>query len=305
MARKEGGISSTGLGNDTSTGLPAVETAPDPDEDDLDDLDDLLDEFSSTGLGNSKIEPPSISAVPHPSSTEGQQSLSAVSTNEDFAKDLQSGMSNLIDGLENTPEMKQQFDTLIKELGATSTAVSQDEIPSTSAAEVPFQETIRRTMERMQDSGEQAGAAATAEGTDDILAQMLKEMQSGDLDGPDSEEGFSKMLLGMMEQLTNREILYEPMKELHDKYPAWMDKNKSTVPPDDRRRYEEQQSLVGEIVGKFEERGYSDSKAADREFIVERMQRMQAAGTPPADLVGDMNAAQEALDDVGFGCPQQ
>jgi len=33
------------------------------------------------------------------------------------------------------------------------------------------------------------------------------------------------MLLGMMEQLTNKDILYEPMKELDDKFPDWMEKN--------------------------------------------------------------------------------
>lgn len=33
--------------------------------------------------------------------------------------------------------------------------------------------------------------------------------------------------------------------------------------------------------------------------------QMQAAGSPPPDLVGDMNAAQEALGDLDAGCPQQ
>ena len=32
---------------------------------------------------------------------------------------------------------------------------------------------------------------------------------------------------------------------------------------------------------------------------------MQAAGSPPPDLVGDMNAAQEALGEIDAGCPQQ
>ena len=32
---------------------------------------------------------------------------------------------------------------------------------------------------------------------------------------------------------------------------------------------------------------------------------MQAAGSPPPDLAGDMNAAQEALGDIDAGCPQQ
>lgn len=180
-------------------------------------------------------------------------------------------------------------------------------------------------MERMQTSGDQATAAATSDDSDDILAQMLKDMQGGGLGGAGGDEDFSKMLMGMMEQLTNKDILYEPMKELHDKFPGWMTKNRNSTKPDDLQRYEEQQRLVEEIVGKFEEEGYSDSNAADREYIVERMQKaglllllaptdtcianfvnqMQAAGSPPADLVGDMNAAQEALGDLDSGCPQQ
>lgn len=32
---------------------------------------------------------------------------------------------------------------------------------------------------------------------------------------------------------------------------------------------------------------------------------MQAAGSPPPDLVGDMNAAQETLEDFDAGCAQQ
>ena len=80
------------------------------------------------------------------------------------------------------------------------------------------------------------------------------------------------MLMGMMEQLTNKEILYEPMKELHVKFPDWMERNRGKTKGEDLKRYEEQQRLVGEIVGRFEMKGYSDERAEDREFIVERMQ---------------------------------
>ena len=82
------------------------------------------------------------------------------------------------------------------------------------------------------------------------------------------------MLMGMMEQLTNKEILYEPMKELRDKFPEWMSKNRASTAPDDLKRYEEQQRVVGEIVARFEKKGYSDDNVADREFIVDRMQQV-------------------------------
>lgn len=129
-------------------------------------------------------------------------------------------------------------------------------------------------MERMQASGDQAQAAAAAGGSDDFMAEMMKYMQDAEGGGLGNDEEMSKMLLGMMEQLTNKEILYDPMKELNDKFPDWMEKNKETVSKDDWARYEEQQRLVKEIVAKFEEPTYADSNAADREFIVDRMTKV-------------------------------
>lgn len=101
-------------------------------------------------------------------------------------------------------------------------------------------------------------------------------MQGADGNGGGSEEDFSKMLMGMMEQLTNKDILYEPMKELDDKFPAWMEKHEGdgTVKEADMERYKLQRGYVREIVGRFERSGYRDEDVGDREFIVERMQKV-------------------------------
>lgn len=108
------------------------------------------------------------------------------------------------------------------------------------------------------------------------MATLLRELQdaNGGADG-DGDDTFSKMLLGMMEQLTNKEILYEPMKELDNKFPAWLEGHKGALPVEDERRYGEQRALVREIVGRFEREGYSDGNAEDREFIVEKMQKVR------------------------------
>lgn len=196
--------------------------------------------------------------------------------------------------------MQAQFESFFKDLGA-ATAAGGGETSSAAAvsgaaaaqggSKTPtgsglggqgdFQETIRRTMERMQASGDQATAAAAADtsSSDDFMAELLKQMAAGGLDaegGGGSEEELSKMLLGMMEQLTNKDILYEPMKELDEKFPEWMAANRDKVPEDDRKRYELQQGYVREIVAKFEESTYSDSNPVDREFIVERMQKVSS-----------------------------
>lgn len=221
---------------------------------------------------------------------------------EEFEKQLQAGMAELMGDLEGSvsgalaltsfllltklqPDLQAQFENIFKGLGAAEATGSNDEstsIPLSTEAmaadlsqDASFQETIRRTMARMQASGDQATAAATAEGSeDDFIAEMMKAMK--DMPGGDgNDEDFSKLLMGMMEQLTNKEILYEPMKELNDKYPGWMEKNKDTLSKDDLKRYQGQQVLVAEMVARFEEPTYSDSNPADREYIVDRMQKVR------------------------------
>ncbi|KAK4191497.1 Pex19 protein family-domain-containing protein [Podospora australis] len=322
------------------------ENVPDPDEDDLDDLDDMLDEFSSVNINAQKpagaTAPVSGPGRP-PAATDATGASGEDTLDEDeFAKQLQAGMADLLGEIESSPEMQAQFESIFKELGAaaasSSTAAPDSSSsttvppppfpipsipnipgsttgsrPGTSSGEASFQETIRKTMERMQAGGDQATAAAAAEGSDDFLAELLKQMQSGGglgdaaggLGGEGGEEEFSKMLMGMMEQLTNKEILYEPMKELHERFPEWLVKNREKTSVEDLKRYEEQQALVKEIVAKFEEKSYSDSNAADREYIVDRMQKMQACGQPPSDLVGEMPTTQDALGMPDEGCTPQ
>lgn len=312
------------LGKQEQAPIEEVADVPDPDEDDLDDLDDMLDEFSAVKVDDKKPEPPSLAAQPStagPSEAEKLPSMDDLLSDSDFAQQLQAGMADLLGDLDNSSEMKAQFESIFKELDTAASAgassaqkaapVASTSSPAAGAGvgtdtDASFQETIRRTMERMQASGEQATAAATAGGSDDFMAELLKQMQSeGGLEGEGNDEELSKMLMGMMEQLTNKEILYDPMKELNEKFPAWLEKNKGATSKDDLARYEEQQSLVKEIVAKFEEPTYADSNAADREYIVDRMQKMQAAGSPPADLVGDMPSAQEAFNAPDESCNPQ
>lgn len=243
---------------------------------------DLLDEFSATKADNARIAPKQFTAPFAEPLADGQLSDAAT---DDFSRQLQEQMAALLGNVDETPEMRKEIEVLMHELGATtdpgdsgSAKAGADNTTmqaAPSGGEDGFQKTIRKTMERMQNSGEQAGgAAAASDDSEDILAQMLKEMQSSEHDGTVGEEGFSQMLMSMMEQLTNKEILYEPMKELHDKFPGWMSKNKDSVRKDDLRRYEDQQRLVIEIVAKFDDKRYTDSNTADRQYIIERMQQV-------------------------------
>jgi peroxin-19 len=245
----------------------------------------MLDQFA---LSKPELKAPALSSGPGRPQPEPAAALPTEGiSDEDFAKQLQAGMADLLGEMETSPDMQAQFEKMMKELsgaadleepasaaGASKGGEAKDKTgPAGTAAEESFQATIQKTMERMRLSGDSATAAAASSDTDDIMAEMLKAMQGGDL-GEGSDEDFSNMILGMMEQLTNKEILYEPMKELDQKFPDWLQKNATKTAKEDLKRYKEQQVYVREIVGKFEEKTYADSNAPDREYIVERMQKV-------------------------------
>ena len=320
---------------DPSRQTETIPDAPDPDEDDLDDLDDLLDQFSANSVSESGPGRPAATTsasaplIQNPGKDTKPPEKDASDT--DFSAQLQKEMAALLGEIDESPEMRQQFDLLmseitsnaektVKEEGGIKALGEAGEDGASHSVDGAFTDTIKRTMERMAASGEQASAAAASGtgGEDDMFAALLKNLASNDGDG--SEEDFSKMLLGMMEQLTNKEVLYEPMKELDDKFPSWMKENESKIPAGDMTRYQEQKGLVREIVARFERTGYTDENPEDREYIVERMQKvcsdltsiinidktqMQAAGNPPPDLVGNMKDTHDALEGIGNDCAQQ
>lgn len=161
---------------------------------------------------------------------------------------------------------------------------------SSAAAGKPtksFEDTIRQTMSRLNESDTQAKSAtqqSANKSEEDMLAEMLKALDSGGAEGGD--DGISKMFLNMMQQLTQKDMLYEPMKELHDQYPDWLAKNKPPkLKQEDYDRYVKQSEIVKNITIKFEEPGYKDDDEKCRQYIWDKMQEMQAEGAPPEELV--------------------
>lgn len=138
-----------------------------------------------------------------------------------------------------------------------------------------FNDAIQRTINRMKESGDKATAAATEDGgiSEDMLMQLLKGLEAGVGNGGDDLD-LTQMIAGVMEQFSNKEMLYEPMKELDAKWGPWLKENKGKVPAEDMKRYEKQAKLVTEIVAKFEEEEYTDEDPKYRQAVWEKMQEV-------------------------------
>lgn len=299
--------------------------APDPEEDDLDDLDDVLDSFQAkpAAAPTPATAAPTSSGPGRPAAA--QDVGAAPAGAEDFTKQIQESMANLMSELDSNPDMQAEFEKMMSELisaeggaggagglaglaGLAGPAGAQPPpslpkaapsaaTPSTSAGgkkeEADFQSKILKTMERINasDSTATASTAAAPSSEEDLLAAMMKELGGG---GEGGDGDFNSMLMNMMAHLTNKEILYEPMKELHDKFPAWMEKNAATQKAEDLERYKTQQTLVGEIVGRFERKGYKDENEDDREYIVERMQKVRYSTSLPLIDIGTNSMLPDA-----------
>lgn len=163
-----------------------------------------------------------------------------------------------------------------KDKDASSSAkTTTDDSTATDEKGGSFQDTIQRTLERMQESGDKATAATNEGGDGDLLEQLLKAMDGAGGAGGENMD-INQMFMGMMEQLSNKEMLYEPMKELHTKFGPWLQENRDKVSADELERYETQARLVGEIVSKFDEPDFSDDKPECRSYIWERMQAVSS-----------------------------
>lgn len=240
----------------------------------------MLQEFSGIGIDSSSAVNSKVLGC---RTGDTQQTASSVASVDGFNKELQDQMAALMGSLDEALPIQQEIGVVMRDLGSVADRgvfsepgpgqkISTANAPRSSDA--PFQETIQNTMRRMQASGDLASNNTDLNGSDELLSHWIDKMEDGSADGP-AENEIQSLLMGMMEQLTNKEILYDPMKELHCKYPKWIEEHRRSTSNNDIERYQEQQQLVDEIVQRFESEDYADSNASDREFIVEKMQKVQ------------------------------
>ena len=88
----------------------------------------------------------------------------------------------------------------------------------------------------------------------------------------------------MMKSILSKDLLYPPLKELSEKYPEWLADHRQNLSEQDFDNYNKQYEIVKKLVETF------DQKDHEFEQIFELMQKMQALGHPPTELVGNNEA---------------
>ncbi|KIM28155.1 hypothetical protein M408DRAFT_329535 [Serendipita vermifera MAFF 305830] len=273
-------------------------------EDDVDDLDDVLEQFNAPAASTSKPAPQAKSKDVAEKEEPGDE--------EDFAKqfaaEMEAFMKGLVDPSANSgepvdPEAAKQAEALrkaweqllVEDLeGADDEAMepAADSKPKAAKAaesskdgasktEDEFQKAVKQAMEKLKESDDSSKAEA-AEGDLSSLLSAFSGMNF-DAEGGKDVQGVLESLMG---QLMSKEILYEPLKELHQKFPGYLEANRAIIPTEDEVRYDKQYSIVGQVIKIFEAPDYSDDNPATMTEIVSLMSEMQEYGSPPAEIMG-------------------
>lgn len=116
---------------------------------------------------------------------------------------------------------------------------------------------------------------------------------------PEDSEGFDSthFMDGMMEQLLSKELMYEPMKQVTEKFPTWLETRKEELPPEEWDQRNRQYDCLCRLVRAYE----GEESEHNTPKLLELMQEVQEFGQPPHEIINEIAPGLE-LD--GDGLPK-
>jgi len=304
-------------------------------DEDVDDLDDLIGQFAAQPAKTPKS---AANQLPSTKPSAAQEKLPAVSSSstpakspaasdafsDEFAQEFAKGMESLLKEIggegaldaddelteeerEKEKAFKSAWESLFMEgIAGTGVGGSKPSSPSTTAkpgeAEDSFQSRIKMTMDKLKES---ESTLKTDSGSTPDLGSLLSGL--GNLgEGGEGDEELQAILETMMSQLMSKDVLYEPLKELKDKFPSYLADNASKLSEADKKRYQSQQECVTKIISVFEDPKHSDDDPEGVVQVVTLMNEMQTYGAPPTEIMGDLppgiNIGGDGLPQLPEGC---
>lgn len=219
--------------------------------------------------------------------TEGSSSASASSqqttdnahSGTDFGQmagleDLENAMKSI---LGDEPELLAQLEQF-----AQAAANADHDNPSSVA---DLEANLARTMNHL------AQNAKDLENAGSFNEDFLKSVSDMNLSGGDGDMDFLPLMQGMMQNLLSKDVLFPALKDLREKYPGWLEDNKTSLTTEEFARYDNQFKVVGRICSEYETESTSDPDDVKKkrfEKLLGLMQQMQECGQPPSELVGEM-----------------
>lgn len=160
---------------------------------------------------------------------------------------------------------------------------------------------VDESINRLLDGINQAASSSTPQqmppNIDPSQLEHLSEQMMGslmnDFEQLNSSQDSNDVVDGVMKQLLDKELMYEPMKEVCTRYPKWLAENKDRLSTEEYQKYGTQYQYFQRIVRLYE----TDPGNFDR--LMELMQDIQEYGQPPVEIIKEL-APELQFDEEGM-----
>lgn len=267
-------------------------------EEEYDELDDLLDEDPSK-LEDEALKEESTKVMGKQGN--GMQEVDDPEVRE-MMNDLQKEFANLMnDGDIDDKEKAAQAENFEKILGMLGDA---SRTPAGGSKEpLGFKNVISKTLDRLKENGSKVDSTLAKEekqkNTDDILSQLLDQLvETGKVgDGQDGEEGMDNAILQILNQMSSKEVLYQPMKDMHAEFTQWLQDHQDDEEYSDKIAiYKQQYDLVGQIITVFERDSYSNE--THRDEVTNLLDQLEQLGDSPVSKGFNEGTGGDELDAI-------
>ena len=125
------------------------------------------------------------------------------------------------------------------------------------------------------------------------LSEQMMGSIMNDFEQLNTSKDSNDVVDGVMKQLLDKELMYEPMKEVCTRYPKWLAENKERLSNEEYQKYGTQYQYFQRIVRLYE----TDPGNFDR--LMELMQDIQEYGQPPVEIIKEL-APELQFDEEGM-----
>lgn len=206
------------------------------------------------------------------------------------------------------PELSKNVDEFIKEL----------------EPEAKFGNTINDTINRLKTSNKEIDENVTVgDENEELLATLFNSLDIGDGEGfdelkellknnnlddlgdlPEGEDDkdvdkLSNVLMGMLNKLTTKDMMYETVSTAVTNYNLYFEKNKPVKGNKDHDRYVSQLRHLQNVLEKFDSPDYSPDDDKVRDYIDEQMEEFNKLLPAPEGVVQD-NLGGLGIDNVSW-----
>ena len=209
-------------------------------------------------------------------------------------------MQNLISEL-NNPNYGETLQTTLKSLSQTKEGGAQvddffkglendfqmnhqpsflpngpDDVEGIQGADREVAATLQKLAQQSKDmQGMHAGKMEDVGET--MMEDMMNQFQAlGD------KEDYHEVVDGVMRQLLSKDLMYEPMQQICEKYPEWLALHKKNLREKEYENYGKQYQVFQKLLAVY------DTEPDNFPRLMELMFDMQQYGQPPADIIRDL-----------------